>query len=436
MITFSRPFSAACLVGSALASLACAQGLPPGLSRNKVDTFLDFTTNPVLTPLTTNARPIYACSVHRLPSDRGSQVTLSFTVRALQGYGNPAYSGFVLAKWDPTAATPLTLIHDADAVNGAFVDYNLNLEPSGRYAVFDRFGTPGQGLPYLGIHLAARVDDLSPYGAPVPVANVQGSNGFGDPAIGTVNGQLKLFYAGQATNSANVRVSGILMDDLVGAGTPTPQAAGHPVLVSEPSDPSRYCHSPSLVHGADGDVEGLFVAEGNAAGDRSDVYFAADLDPTTPQVLAVTNTSWLSSGGNSGGVAIFTQRDNAQAPRVIEGAWLVGDEVAPGGIADVTMSAYGAPGKPPAWAMVFCSPFWLQSPVSLPGVIGELGVLPIPFLSLRPTGLDQRADWQLRIPHAAFLRGLDLRMQGLATHVAADDSVVRTLTNTATIRVR
>jgi hypothetical protein len=425
------------LSGAAIAQPA-PLWLPPGVSSSVIDGFLDFTTNPQLQALTSHPRPIFACGVHKLPSDASGQWTLTFTLRGLRGYGNPGYSGFVMARWTPGTTPSLVLTNHADAVNGLFVDYNLELDPSGRFAAFDRFDTPANGLKFLGVFLASRQDDRSAFGAPVPVANVQGTNGFADPALGYVNGKLKLFYAGKARNSANVEVEGILMDDLLGAGTSQPQAAGNPVLVAQPVDrggqPSRSCHSPSPVTGGDGDVEGLFLAEGDSAAGISEIYFAADLDPDTPHALTESSQTWLSSGGYGGGMALFTERANPQAPRRIQGAWLVGDVVSVGGTADVTMSAYSPPGGSPAKAIVFGGR-WLPRPVQRPGVIGVLGVTPIPLFAGSMADADQVRTFRWRIPGFRWLRGVDIPIQGLAIH-SDQGGCVHTMTNTATIRIR
>ncbi len=441
------------LSAALLAAAASAQSpgtplwVPPGLSGNASSSVLDFTTNPVLTPLTTNSRPIYACSMHKMPSDPPGQVTLSFTIRALQGYGNPGFSGFVIAEWNPSSATPLRLTHYADAVNDSYVDYNLQLEPiapgggGGRYAVFDRFAPPAQGLAYIGVYLSARPDDRSAFGAPVPVSNIQGAILFGDPTLGYVGGRLMLFYAGEAMNSSSTLVQGILMDELLGADTASPHVAGHPVLVAQPLDRSPaqplVLHSPSPVNGADGNVQGLFLAEGDDPAGRSDIYFAADLDPDTPHVLAVESDNWLDSGGTAGGMAMFAERMPPEAPRVIEGAWLVGDDAGIGETADVAMYAFSAPCRPPALTVVYTGLGWLNAPATLPNTLGELGILPAFWSgSVRFTDGDQRAIHQIRVPRLRALRGLDIPIQGLSLHIAADGGAVRTLTNTATIRVR
>jgi len=412
--------------------------LPPGVSSSAIDGFLDFTTNPQLTALTSHPRPIYACGMHKLPSDRAGEWTLTFTLRGLQGFGNPGFSGFVMAQWMPGTATPLVLTNYANAVNGAFVDYNLELDPSGRFAVFDRFDTPTNGLNFLGVFLSSRQNDRSAFGAPIQVGNVQGTNGFADPALGYLNGKLKLFYAGKARNSANVEVEGILMDDLLGAGTSQPQAAGHPVLVAQPVDrggqPLRTCHSPSPITGGDGDVEGLFLAEGDGTAGISEIYFAADLDPDTPHALTESSQGWLSSGGPGGGMAIFTERANPQAPRLIQGSWLVGDEVPVGGTADVTVSAYSPPGGSPAKVFVFGG-LWLPRPVERPGAIGALGVAPIPMFAGCVPDADQVRTFRFRIPRFPWLRGREIPLQGLAIH-ADQGGCVHTMTNTATIRIR
>ena len=106
------------------------------------------------------------------------------------------------------------------------------------------------------------------------------------------------------------------------------------------------------------------------------------------------------------------------------------DEVDPGDTADVTMNAFSEPGTD-ATALLFTGP-WLRNPVELPGVFGTLGILTLP-IGVAKTDADQQAVWRVHVPrHGA--KGFALPIQGLAIHRAGNDTV-RTLTNTATIRV-
>lgn len=417
------------------------QWVPPGMSFDGHNAFWDFRTNPALQGLTTNARPIYAISAHKQPSDPAGQWTICMTVRALQGYGNPSRSGFVMAKWNPSSATPLVLVHDADAVNGDYVDYNLNLEPSGRYCVFDRFNLlPGNVLQHVGVFLATRANDQVPFGAPLQVTGLQGLQNWADPSLGYVHGQLKLFYGALVQDQNNQQVAGIVMDDLVDVTT-APAVAGNPVLVAQPLDrggqPLWYCHSPYPIHGADGDVEGLFLAEGDSPSGVSNVYFAADLDPLTPHVETLTSSLWMTSGGLAGGTLLHSDTVDSQAPHVAEGAWLLGDVTHPGERADIRVTAYSEPGQPRACVSVYFSPFWLPHPITLPWANGQLA---IPFLGRAGAGVvpdaDQQIDFRFRVPSHPILRGCDLAIQGVAMHRSAQNGWVQTFTNSATVRVR
>ncbi|MEM9380315.1 MAG: hypothetical protein AAGB93_10245 [Planctomycetota bacterium] len=439
----------------AAASPAAAQNDPvwtaPGFSRSGPALELDFATNPVLMPLSPHPRPIYACNVHKTPSDPPGQVTLCFTVRALQGFGNPGFSGMLIAKWTPGAATPLVLTNEADATNDSFVDYNLNLEPTipdgmggltgARYCVFDRFALDNGALVHQGAFLAARADDLQPFGAPVAIANLQATNGFSDPNLGYVDGQLKIFYAGRATNAAGVEVGGILMDDLIGPDSGAPMAAGNPVLVSQPVTPSTptvewYCHSPSVLSSRDGNVEALFVAEGDG-GDRSDIYFTADLDPETDQVLSIQTSSWLHAGGTAGGMSLFAYRAGETFPWIAEGTWMVGDTVSPGDVAEVTMGAWNDPGTPPAFSIVYAGTPWLDGPATWPGYNGTLGIAPLVTLGgRRVADGNQMVSHRMIVPPIPSLVGLDVPIQGLSRSIDASGAAVFNLSNTAVVRIR
>jgi hypothetical protein len=191
-----------------------------------------------------------------------------------------------------------------------------------------------------------------------------------------------------------------------------------------------------LIHGADGEVGGLFAAEGNATFDRSDIYFSADLDPDTPAVLAVENTSWLSSGGAQGGVGFFTQRDNPQSPRRIEGAWLVGDEVAVGGAARLALYAWDARGVASVHADLLLASTWLPRAVSIPVVFGELGVAPGFRIGPVPVGADGTVVFDVTVPPDPALVGIGVPLQALVESRSTAGRPQWTLTNTAVLRVR
>jgi hypothetical protein len=446
-VTMNLLSSCLLLTGLAVGSLDAQSPplwVPPGLSFDGHNDFWDFRTNPAFQGLSTHpSRPIYAISAQKLPSDPAGQWTVCITVRALQNHGG-GYSGFVLAKWNPTSATPLVITNEADPINDFYVDYNLNLDPTGRYGVFDRFNLlPGNVLEHVGVFLATRPDDRTPFGAPVLVSGIQGTQNWADPALGYVGGQLKLFYSAVADNGSNQMVAGILMDDLVDVNTGTPHVAGSPVMVAQPLDrqsqPPRYCHSPQPIHGGDGDVEGMFLAEGEGPAGLSVslIYFAADLDPATPYVEALSSSRWMTSGGMAGGTLLFSDTVDSFAARVAEGAWLVGDETTVGGTADVTMTAYSEPGQPTAFATVFFSTVWLPRAVTLPIAFGELA---IPYMGRVGRGMvpdaDQRIDFRFSVPRHRALHGQSLAIQGLAQRCSARDGFVNTFTNSAVIRIR
>jgi len=422
---------------------------PPGLSSDSRDPAWDFSQNPVLKSLTSHPNPLWAISGHKMPGDPAGTFTICFTIRALVQPWNPGFSGFLIAKWTPGAKTPLVLTPQANDLNEAFIDYNLNLEPvrrnhkgrvvgGGRVGVFDRFQFGSSGLEYVGAYLATRKDDRSNFGKARKISGLVGMPEYADPTLGYVDGRLKLFYTSTQKALGGKPVFGIWMQDLDAESASGPRVRGRATLVAKGNDRGVgkkpwLPHSPNLVHGADGDVEGMFLAEGedDTTFQRSDLFFAADLDPATPHALTLASKGWIASGGLAGGTLLVNDSEIVGAPRVAEGAWLVGDRVARGERADVTLTAFAEPGSR-ATTVLFAGR-WLRQPVQLPGVFGQSGVFGFP-IGIRKTNKDQQAHFRVRMPRFAP-RGWALPIQGLSIH-RSGGKWIRTLTNTATIRVR
>lgn len=434
-----------CGLLSALPAQRQPNWLPHTPSWEGRDDRLDFTKSPALIGVSGHPRPIWCVGAYKMPSDPPGTFTLSFTVRALQGYGNPGFSGMVLGKWTPGAATPLVLTNEAAQVNEAFVDYNLVLEPTtrdaggrkvgGRYGTFDRFTFVNGALTYVGPYLAARADDTANFGSAMPINGLQGLVNPADPVTGHVGGKLKIFYNAQLPGPGGQPVDGIFMDDLL---TPTtnPSAAGNPVLVAGPEGTGWIAHAPIPINGDDGETKGLLLCQAGPAFAWSDIYFAADLDPATPSVkVSGDQVAFLSGGGAAGGELYYHTRDNENLPVTLHSAFAVGDTVRPGRRAQVNISAYSKPGTC-ARVTLFASPFWLRRTFSLPGMLGEFGIAPVFKLGSRRTGADQRVHFDVRVPKLAVLRGLDLNVQGLVSFTDRDGNRRRAVTNTAQVRVR
>lgn len=417
----------------------------PGFSRGPTPSSLWNTSNPVIAAMGSG---FLTASAQRLPSDPAGQWTVCLTMVGLKSaYGGIKYGGTVMGTWNPARATPFVPNLFASPLNSGWVEYSFHVEPGlGRYAIVERYQPPG--FKHGGVYLATRANDRVAFGKPVRVNNTVALHTFGDPSIGYVGGKLQLFYNGSWFDSKGRWVRGTLMDEIIinNPNASAPYCAGKPVLVAAPNPRSGgtrwWVHSPTPVVGADGDVEGLWLAERpEPSTGVSNMYFADDLDPDTPHVLAMQSPTggWVHNGAIAGGTFLAPETLAARVRMMeAEGAWLVGDveplaDVIAGGTRslDITMGAYfrGALGATAfvAWGTP------LATPIRIPGMHGMLGINPLVFLGRKTVRPDQRATWSFNnLPNNPALKGTHA-IQGWSVQLATN---VATLTNTAKIVIK
>jgi hypothetical protein len=340
----------------------------------------------------------------RLPGDNPGQWTACIT-QAGQ---------IVMGTYDQTADT-FTANQQAAAISSGS-PFGLMLEPRvGRYAVFDRS---------TGVFFAARGAPGVNFTTAAQVTGVPGT--YVDPALGYVGGRLKLFYvlAGMG--------NGLVMQDLDVTNLQAPFVTGTPVRVANATTAARRIHSPTPITGPDGDVEGLFLAERDAAGD-SDMFFKPTLDPAVPHLLVVNGTNWRNNGGVAGGRLLYSS--TGVGIEHVDAAWLLGDEEAPGGTLDVFGSVFFR--TAPAATVVFLST-GVGAAILLPPPlhVGALGLDPVLLLnlgSLNHPDASQGGSLRLPLPNDPSMSGARLAIQGLS-FVPATASYA--FTNTAWLRVR
>jgi hypothetical protein len=311
-------------------------------------------------------------------------------------------------------------------------------------AVFDRFQVQPGPYHHDGVFLAARAADNQPFRTPQRVLNVQGLAGWADPSLGYVDGKLKLFYVGIGrASSSGPWLQGILMADLVVPASGNPFCKDGAVFVEMPRKPAtRWIHSPTpiIAAGAKGEVRGLWYAEGDLGAWDSDMYFACDLDPKTPGQLTLDQgTTWLNTGAILGGTLVCADSTSwATLVRLQEahGAWLLGDNAPLGGSVTITMGAYSAPGSPSPATTMLAMGTLLTTPVALPGAFGQLGIQPMTWFPQGTANADQLASWgPYPVPNNPALIGT-YHLQGLSVYLSPTNTMVRTLTNTATLVIR
>ena len=409
---------------SALTAPLCAQGVPPGLSSPFARSTVFDTTRAPFAGCMNNLQQI---AFQVLPCNAPDEFTVTMTAGNLCATygGSGAALGLIEGTYNVTTGV-VTLTTNANAIQTpGSQHFNLQLEPgTGRYCVFDRFSS---GFAYQGIFFSSRPACGMPFGAAVAVQNVASPFASGaDPSLGYVGGQLKLFYAATINGATSIYMDGLDLTNLN-----APRALGTPVLV-RPSSRGGNPNSPTLITGPDGDVEGLWHAD--QLGNANDILFAPTLDPTLPSQFAYQNTFWKNNGGLAGGRLMcsdgtigYTQIGEAH------GAWLLGDEEAPGGTADLFGGAWFGSGSV-AVTVVFLSS-GVGTNLSVPGMNGAfaLNVNPLIILGSMAHDARQLASTSVPIPNDPSLSGARLAIQGLSVDLLAN---VGTFTNNAWIKVR
>jgi len=416
-----------------LALPALAQGpVSPGLSSvDQVSKVFDINKAPFTGTSGTGGNAIMQISFEKIVGDSAGTWTVGLTVQALNTtYGGDSSSQCVLmGKFDQVKQV-FTPSLDGKALSSTNHDFGLMFEPTlGRYCVFDRYDLSNN---HLGVFFASRSNFTQPFGKPVQISGIQGS-GVGDPSIGNVGGKLKLFYAGSNPTQ------GIWMADLDISNLSAPKAVGTPVLVSTGHTSGAIAHSPSPITGADGDVEGLFLA--SRVSSASDMYLADDLDPSTPIVLVNTDTYWQNNGGVAGGTfhwadASSTPTGYYVATAESQGAWLLGDIEALNGTMNITGAAHNPTSSPliPSITVLFISGGF-GSPIQLPGWNGSFGLdlrTYAPFGAMTHSDASEMASMSFPVPNLAQLKGITFIVQGLNVHPVKQ---LYTWTNTARLTI-
>ncbi len=418
-----RDFTLGCVALGCFMGVATAQGVGPGLIRGPAASQVFNKTK--LSALGTGFPQI---SLWKLPGDTTGVWTACLTVWDLTSTygGNGSTNGLVIGSYDQVKQT-FTPSTNAAKLNSTSHEFGLMVEPRlGRYAVFDRFTNRFRG--HVGVFFSSRVPTQA-FSAPVQVQGLTINFTFADPALGYVGGKLKLFF-----NAIYNNVQGIYMQDLDISNLQAPKVTGTAVLVAK-SNQGGQMHSAMPITGPDGDVEGLWL--GDVSGSDSDMYFANDLDPATPNHLVINTSSWLNNGGIAGGVLHWadTASPYYEAVKDAEAAWLLGDNEAVGGTADI-FGAVVTKSLPLATKTIVFVSDQPTAPVSVPGFYGmvALNVNVLAVLgTMQHTNADHTAALSLPIPNNPKLKGLRVALQGFAVDPTKP---IYALTNTAWLVVR
>ena len=233
----------------------------------------------------------------------------------------------------------------------------------------------------------------------------------------------------------------IMMDELITTGPGSPKVKGAPTIVIQPVLPGGITHSFTPITGPDGDVEGAWLSE--RVGNQSNMYFADDLDPKTPQVLTNSHNGWQNNGGIAGGLLLWADSDATpvgpyQAIMDAEAAWMLGDNVLIGGKADIFGGAFNNTKTPlvPVITVIFLSGGLLTTPISIPTFNGRFGLdlttLIAPFAVMAHGDASQEARMSFTVPNDVKLKNLKLFLQGLSIQPTKN---ILTFTNTARLNI-
>lgn len=348
----------------------------------------------------------------RLPGDAPGTWTACLTMLS----GLPAANGGVgsydllMGKYDAVNGT-FTPNLEAAALNSSGVEFGLMLDTTGLHAVFDRA---------TGVFYANRANPTANFGAPVQVTGITGT--YVDPALGYVGKQLMIFYA--ANND-------LVMQPLDISNPAAPKVTGTATVVVKSTGGTL--NSPTPITGPDGDVEGLWHA--TLTSSDNDMCWANSLNPADGFVVVVDTTTWINNGGVAGGTLFHAGPNNATYSAFeLDVAWMLGDEVQPGGTVDL-FGAFPRQKNAPGVTAVFLSGGLLPNPVTVPGFGGQLAidVVTLSYLgAMAHPDASDRGSLSFGIPKDTGLIGATVRCQG----VSVDPSTLTaTLTNDAIIRV-
>jgi hypothetical protein len=190
--------------------------------------------------------------------------------------------------------------------------------------------------------------------------------------------------------------------------------------------------SPTPIYGPDGNVKALWHSYTGSSILRADLYFASDLDPLTPSLLAA-KTFRIDTGGGVGAGRVYMADNNPVGIYDAVAAWMTGDEVAIGGRARLSIAS-PLRGSTLPLSLVLAAR-QVAAPIQIPGVFGSFALDPtlLLVLGIAPnfpkTGL---AELPVPIPNSQILRGASLALQSLV--IAPNNEFY--LTNTATLTVR
>lgn len=301
-----------------------------------------------------------------------------------------------IGVWDRTTGKVISTAQ-AKALNTTGTEFGLMLDPTGRYAVFDRASGP---------YFAKRNAPGLPFPAPVAINDAGTGTGWTggsyiDPSLGMVGGKLKIFFA---------KGTSIMMDDFDISKPATPRLGGNSVKVADTSSAGHQPNSPTPIRGADGDVEGLWMA--NLVSSDNDMVFSADLDPKTPWVTVVDTTGWINNGGVAGGFLSYAGSGWAWDMDV---AWLVGDTEKPGGTADIT-GAMSLGNKQIGSTVVLMS-IGEAKALTIPGFKGAFGLnlsVVMPLGAMIHKDATQRGSFNFKIPNDSKLKGSHIALQGIS----------------------
>ncbi len=319
-------------------------------------------------------------------------------------------STLLIGKYDQGNGT-WTATTEAAALNPNTGNFGLMLDSTGKYCVFDRAD---------GVYFSSRSGPGVAFAAPVKVT-ITLAGFYVDPALAYEGGKLQLVW----TTGTQV-----MMQELDITTLTAPAVTGTARAIATRIGASGAIHSPSPVHGPDGDIEGLFCAESLG----TDLYFKSNLDPAESAIRVLDTPDWANNGGIAGAHIVYVR---ASAIRDFEAGWLTGDVEAPGGTVDLGAAAPSSKGN--AITLLYLSDK-VVAPITLPAPfnVGALALNGAVFISLGAIahkGADQTGSVSFKLPNDPALKG-SIAIQGISFDVDSAFPHTWAWTNTAHIVVK
>jgi hypothetical protein len=281
-----------------------------------------------------------------------------------------------------------------------------------------------------GVYFSIRSNVSSVFPRPVKVTAASGTPGlpsgnYVDSCPCFIDGTLTIIYTDKSKNI----VARELKPGWSGPNLISAVMQKVVVIATTASSP----HSPTPIIDKAGNVQGLWMAVGNAT--DSDMYFQAGLTARDRALEKFGDGKWMGRGGVCAGRLFYVSNGEVYFGRT---AWVLGSNTPINGVATAVICANNP--RPPFsahYTYLAVSGKWnngVNAGVSIPGFNGKFALEApmLRFFDALSASYDDIVYWSVKVPNDPNIKGIRLSFQGLAV----PKGQIPTLTNTATFEFK